>query len=70
MDIGNIKSVILGEKSFNKNKEYIGQLHDKGITVILYGNPSYQIVDNPQAIKENLYKYVDLVDSDHLSTLD
>ncbi len=70
MDIGNVKSVILGEKSFNKNKEYIGQLHDKGITVILYGNPSYQIVDNPQAIKENLYKYVDLVDSDHLSTLD
>lgn len=70
MDIGNIKSVILGEKSFNKNKEYIGQLHDKGVTVILYGNPSYQIVDNPEAIKANLYKYVDLIDSDHLSKLD
>ncbi|MBE6468370.1 MAG: hypothetical protein E7004_07275 [Alphaproteobacteria bacterium] len=70
MDIGNVKSVILGEKSFNKNKEYIGQLHDKGITVILYGNPSYQIVDNPKAIKANLYKYVDLIDSDHLSKLD
>ncbi len=69
MGIGNIKSVILGEKSFNKNKEYIGELHNKGITVILYGNPSYKIVDNPQAIKENLYKYVDLIDSDHLSTL-
>ena len=70
MDIGNVKSVILGEKSFNKNKEYIGELHNKGATVILYGNPSYKIVDNPQAIKENLYKYVDLIDSDHLSTLD
>ena len=69
MDIGNVKSVILGEKSFNKNKEYIGQLHDKGITVILYGNPSYKIVDNPEAIKANLYKYVDLIDSDHLSSL-
>ena len=70
MDIGNVKSVILGEKSFNKNKEYIGQLHDKGVTVILYGNPSYQIVDNPEAIKANLYKYLDLIDSDHLSKLD
>ena len=70
MDIGNVKSVILGEKSFNKNKEYIGQLHDKGVTVILYGNPSYQIVDNPEAIKANLYKYVDLIDSDHLSKLE
>jgi hypothetical protein len=70
MDIGNVKSVILGEKSFNKNKEYIGQLHDKGVTVILYGNPSYKIVDDPEAIKSNLYKYVDLIDSDHLTTLD
>ena len=69
MDIGNVKSVILGEKSFNKNKEYIGKLHDKGTTVILYGNPSYKIVDNPEAIKANLYKYVDLIDSDHLSSL-
>ena len=57
-------------KAFNKNKEYIGELHNKGVTVILYGNPSYKIADNPQAIKENLYKYVDLIDSDHLSTLD
>ena len=63
------KSCGLPGKSFNKNKEYIGQLHDKGITVILYGNPSYKIVDNPEAIKANLYKYVDLIDSDHLSSL-
>jgi hypothetical protein len=70
MKLGNIKSVILGEKSFNKNKEYIGELHEKGVTVILYGNPSYQIVDNPEAIKANLYKYVDLIDSDHLTSLD
>ena len=70
MDIGNVKSVILGERSFNKNKEYIGELHNKGTTVILYGNPSYKIVDNPDAIKANLYKYVDLIDSDHLSKLE
>lgn len=69
MKWGNVKSVILGEKSFNKNKEYIGELHKSGVTVILYGNPSYKIVDNPEAIKENLYKYIDLVDSDHLSKL-
>ena len=69
IDLGNIKSVILGELSFNKNKKYIGELHKKGVTVILYGNPSYQIVDNPTAIKDNLYKYIDLVDSDQLLSL-
>ena len=66
---GNVKSVILGEKSFNKNKDYIGELHSKGVTVILYGNPSYEIVDNPDKIKANLYKYIDLVDSDKLTKL-
>ena len=66
---GNVKSVILGEKSFNKNKDYIGELHSKGVTVILYGNTSYEIVDNPDKIKANLYKYIDLVDSDKLTKL-
>ena len=69
MEWGNVKSVILGELSFNKNKDYIGELHNKGVSVILYGNPFYKIVDNPEAIKQNLYKYIDLVDSDKLTTL-
>ena len=69
MKWGNVKSVILGEKSFNKNKDYIGELHNNGVTVILYGNPSYKIVDDPDAIKANLYKYIDLVDSDKVLKL-
>ncbi len=69
MDWGNIKGVILGEKSFNKNKDYIGKLHNNGVSVILYGNPSFKIVESATAIKELLYKYIDLVDSDTLSKL-
>ena len=69
MDWGNVKGVILGEKSFNKNKDYIGKLHNKGVSVILYGNPSFKIVEDSTAINELLYKYVDLVDSDTLSKL-
>ncbi len=69
MKWGNVKSVILGEKSFNKNKDYIGELHENGVMVILYGNPSYKIVDDPDAIKANLYKYIDLVDSDKVLKL-
>ncbi len=66
----NVKSVILGEKSFNKNLDYIGKLHDKGTTVILYGNPSFKIVENPEKIKKYHGKYIDLVDSDFLISLD
>lgn len=69
MNLGNIKGVILGEKSFNKNKDYIGKLHNNGVSVILYGNPSFKIVESATAIKELLYKYIDLVDSDTLSKL-
>lgn len=65
----NVKGVILGELSFNKNNDYIKQLHDKGVTVILYGNPLYQIVDNPEAIKKYAGEYIDLVDSDKLTSL-
>lgn len=69
LELVNVKSVILGELSFNKNKEYIKELHDKGVTVILYGNPSYKIVENPTAIKKYAGSYIDLVDSDTLSKL-
>lgn len=69
MDWLNVKSVILGEKSFNKNLDYIGELHDKGVTVILYGNPSFKIVENPTEIKKYLGKYLDLVDTDTLRSL-
>ena len=68
--VGMAKALEIAIRDLDKNNEYIGQLHDKGVTVILYGNPSYQIVDNPEAIKANLYKYVDLIDSDHLSKLE
>lgn len=69
MDWINVKSVILGEKSFDKNRKYIKELHDKGITVILYGNPRYQIVDNPEEIKKYAGEYIDLVDTDFLKSL-
>lgn len=69
MDWLNVKSVILGEKSFEKNLDYIGELHDKGVTVILYGNPRFKIVENPTEIKKYLNKYIDLVDTDTLRSL-
>ncbi len=65
----NVKSVILGELSFNKNKDYLKELHDKGVTVILYGNPSYHIVENPDEIKKYAGSYIDLVDTDTLNNL-
>lgn len=65
----NIKSVILGEKSFNKNIEYIGKLHDSGVAVILYGNPSFKIVEDADKIKEYTGKYIDLADTDTLRSL-
>ena len=65
----NVKSVILGELSFNKNKDYIKELHDKGVTVILYGNPSYKIVENKDEIKKYAGTYIDLFDSDNLNKL-
>ncbi len=70
MDWMNVKSVILGEKSFEKNLDYIGELHAKGTTVILYGNPRFKIVENPTEIKKYLNKYIDLVDTDTLRSLD
>ncbi len=70
MDWLNVKSVILGEKSFNKNLDYIGELHNNGTTVILYGNPSFKIVENAEEIKKYRGKYIDLVDSDSLISLD
>ena len=30
---------------------------------------SYEIVENPDKIKANLYKYIDLIDSDYLTSL-
>lgn len=69
MDWINVKSVILGEKSFDKNRKYIKELHDKGVMVILYGNPRYQIVDNPEEIKKYAGEYIDLVDTDFLKSL-
>lgn len=65
----NIKSIILGELSFNKNKDFIKELHDNKVAVILYGNPSYKIVDNAEQIKKYSGKYIDLVDSDKLNHL-
>ena len=65
----NIKSIILGELSFNKNKDFIKELHDNKVSVILYGNPSYKIVDNASQIKKYSGKYIDLVDSDKLNHL-
>jgi hypothetical protein len=65
----NIKGVILGEKSFNKNIDYIKELHNKGVAVILYGNPSFKIVESPELIKKYANEYIDLVDSDTVSSL-
>lgn len=65
----NIKSVILGEKSFNKNLDYIGKLHDDGVAVILYGHPSFKIVENADEVKKYTGKYIDLVDTDTLKSL-
>ena len=69
IELVNVKSVILGELSFNKNKDYIKELHDKGVTVILYGNPSYKIVENKDEIKKYAGTYIDLFDSDNLNKL-
>ena len=69
MDWINVKGVILGEKSFEKNLDYIGELHDKGTTVILYGNPRFKIVENADEIKKYINKYLDLVDTDTLREL-
>lgn len=69
MEWANVKSVILGELSFNKNKDFIKELHDRGVTVILYGNPSYRIVENPEEIKKYAGSYIDLVDTDTLNKL-
>ena len=69
MEFVNIKAVILGELSFNKNKEFIKELHDKGVTVMLYGNPLYQIVDHPDQVKTYAGSYVDLFDSDYMQHL-
>ena len=69
MDWLNVKSVILGEKSFEKNLDYIGELHDKGTTVILYGNPRFKIVENASEIKKYINKYIDLVDTDTVREL-
>ena len=66
MDFVNVKAVILGELSFNKNKEFIKELHDKGVVVMLYGNPLYQIVDHPDQVKIYAGSYVDLFDSDYM----
>ena len=65
----NVKSVILGELSFNKNKDFIRELHDRGVLVILYGNPLYQIVDHPEQVKKYAGKYIDLFDSDFMQHL-
>ena len=65
----NIKGVILGEKSFNKNMDYIKELHDKGVAVILYGNPSFKIVENPELIRKYSNEYVDLFDTDKVKSL-
>ena len=69
IDILNIKGVILGEKSFNKNLDYIKELHDNGVAVILYGNPSFTIVENPELIKKYAKEYIDLVDTDKVKSL-
>ena len=65
----NIKGIILGEKSFNKNMDYIKELHDKGVAVILYGNPSFKIVESPELIKKYANEYIDLVDTDTIRSL-
>ena len=69
IDLLNIKGVILGEKSFNKNMEYIKELHDKGMAVILYGNPSFKIVESPELINKYANEYIDLVDTDTVKSL-
>lgn len=65
----NIKCVILGELSFNKNKDYIGDLHNRGVMVILYGNPFFDIVEDPAKINFYANKYLDLVDTDAVQKL-
>jgi hypothetical protein len=70
MKLMNVKSVILGEKSFNKNIDYIEKLHDEGLTVILYGNPSFQIVESADEIKKYVHTHIDLVDTDAVTDLD
>ena len=69
IEIFNVKAVILGELSFNKNKDFIKKLHKKGVLIILYGNPLYQIVDHPEQVKSYAGKYVDLFDSDYMQHL-
>ncbi len=69
MKLFNIKGVILGEKSFNKNMDYIKKLHDSGVAVILYGNPSFKIVESPEQINKYAKKYIDLVDTDTVKSL-
>ena len=48
---------------------YIKELHDKGVAVILYGNPSFKIVENPELIRKYANEYIDLVDTDKVKSL-
>ena len=65
---GKVTKVVFDKIGFNY-KEFIKELHDKGVVVMLYGNPLYQIVDHPDQVKKYAGTYVDLFDSDYMQHL-
>ncbi len=59
-----VNMVTLGEDTYLANKELLKELRQKGLTVLLYGSPLHQIVNNAKEIKEGAGKYFDFVYTD------
>ncbi len=59
-----VNMVTLGEDTYLANKELLLKLRRKGLTVLLYGSPFHQIVNNAKEIKEGAGKFFDFVYTD------
>lgn len=65
----NIKAITLGEKSFLNNLEYMKELHNQGVTILLYGNPYNNIVNDSELINKYVNQYLSLVYTDKAQEL-